>query len=113
VPTSEGESGQWACYGLQFYGQELGVVVSWPFLLYIHESAAFDAILGYDWLMQHNPMKCDWVHKVLQFQDAGPSVTLCGEWGRCEGSFSNQGGYRTISNFRSGSRSGSGDMIFG
>lgn len=80
---------------------------------YIHESAAFDAILGYDWLMQHNPMKCDWVHKVLQFQDAGPSVTLCGEWGRCEGSFSNQGGYRTISNFRSGSRSGSGDMIFG
>jgi hypothetical protein len=40
---------------------------------------AFDAILGYDWLMQHSPMECDWVHKVLQFQDGGQEVTLYGD----------------------------------
>jgi hypothetical protein len=40
---------------------------------------AFDAILGYDWLMQHSPMACDWVHKVLKFQDAGQSITLYGD----------------------------------
>jgi hypothetical protein len=41
---------------------------------------AFDAILGYDWLMQHSPMARDWVHKVLKFQDAGQSVTLHGDY---------------------------------
>jgi hypothetical protein len=32
---------------------------------------AFDAILGFDWLKQHNPMECDWEHKKLQFVDEG------------------------------------------
>jgi hypothetical protein len=40
---------------------------------------AFDAILGYGWLMQHSPMECDWVHKVLQFRDAGQVVILYGD----------------------------------
>ena len=40
---------------------------------------AFDAILGYQWLMQHNPMECDWVNKVLQFKDEGQQVTLYGD----------------------------------
>jgi hypothetical protein len=29
--------------------------------------------------MQHSLMACDWVHKVLKFQDAGQSVTLYGD----------------------------------
>jgi hypothetical protein len=40
---------------------------------------AFDAILGFDWLKQHNPMECDWEHKKLQFVDEGVQVKLIGD----------------------------------
>lgn len=40
---------------------------------------AFDAILGYQWLMQHSPMECDWVNTVLQFKDEDQQVTLYGD----------------------------------
>lgn len=39
----------------------------------------FDAILGYEWLMEHSPMECDWIDKVLQFKDAGQWVKLYGD----------------------------------
>jgi hypothetical protein len=41
--------------------------------------STFDAVLGYDWLRSHSPMKCDWEHKTLEFADQGVSVKLCGD----------------------------------
>jgi hypothetical protein len=31
------------------------------------ELAAYDAVLGYDWLKTHNPMVCHWELKTLEF----------------------------------------------
>lgn len=38
----------------------------------------YDAILGFDWLQQHSPMKCDWVRKSLEFSVNGKEVKLKG-----------------------------------
>jgi hypothetical protein len=38
----------------------------------------YDAILGYDWLQAHSPMKCDWKDKTMQFQHQGRTVLLKG-----------------------------------
>jgi hypothetical protein len=40
--------------------------------------AAYDAILGYDWLSSHSPMVCHWGFKTLQFQEQGKQVHLQG-----------------------------------
>jgi hypothetical protein len=40
------------------------------------ELAAYDLILGMDWLEQHNPMTCNWLQKWVQFQYQGSTVTL-------------------------------------
>jgi hypothetical protein len=40
--------------------------------------AAYDLILGMDWLEQHSPMKCDWLQKSIQFEHNGNMVTLQG-----------------------------------
>jgi len=39
----------------------------------------YDAILGFDWLLQFSPMHCDWVAKTLQFQHGDQIVTLQGQ----------------------------------
>jgi hypothetical protein len=38
-----------------------------------------DAILGYDWLRVHSAMTCDWEKKIMQLQDHGVQVKLCGD----------------------------------
>jgi hypothetical protein len=38
----------------------------------------YDAILGFDWLQAHSPMKCDWKAKTLQFEYQGHTVQLQG-----------------------------------
>lgn len=38
----------------------------------------YDAVLGVDWVAQHNPMQCDWKQKTIQFQQQGTSVQLIG-----------------------------------
>lgn len=38
----------------------------------------YDGILGYDWLMAHSPMQCDWVTRTLSFDHKGSSIQLHG-----------------------------------
>jgi hypothetical protein len=38
----------------------------------------YDAILGYDWLNTHSPMKCDWQAKTIEFLEKGRPVKLKG-----------------------------------
>jgi hypothetical protein len=38
----------------------------------------YDAILGFDWLQQHSPMKCDWINKSLEFSINGREIQLQG-----------------------------------
>lgn len=38
----------------------------------------YDAILGYDWLKQYNPMSCDWAAKTLQFKYHDKQILLKG-----------------------------------
>jgi hypothetical protein len=40
--------------------------------------AAYDAILGYDWLKAHNPMVCHWELKTIEFIERGQQVHLQG-----------------------------------
>jgi len=42
------------------------------------DMAPYDAILGYDWLKQHSPMKCDWDTKTLEFEHQGHQIKLQG-----------------------------------
>lgn len=42
------------------------------------DMAPYDAILGYDWLKQHSPMKCDWDRKTLEFEHQGQQIKLQG-----------------------------------
>jgi hypothetical protein len=42
------------------------------------ELAAYDAVLGYDWLKTHNPMVCHWELKTLEFEEAGHQMHLEG-----------------------------------
>jgi hypothetical protein len=42
------------------------------------ELAAYEAILGYDWLTQHNPMVCHWELKTMDFLEEGHQVHLQG-----------------------------------
>lgn len=43
------------------------------------ELGAYDTILGYDWLKKHSPMHCDWVKRVISFEDRGEKVRLMGD----------------------------------
>jgi hypothetical protein len=52
--------------------------------------AAYDAILGYDWLKQHSHMVCHWELKTLEFQEGKQQVYL-------QGVRANQGHATTIS----------------
>jgi hypothetical protein len=38
------------------------------------EIGAYDAILGYDWLKLHSPMKCHWEIRTLEFLDKGRQI---------------------------------------
>jgi hypothetical protein len=44
----------------------------------ILELAAYNLILGMDWLELYNPMTCDWLHKWIQFDYNGTRITLRG-----------------------------------
>jgi hypothetical protein len=39
---------------------------------------AYDAILGYDWLKHHSPMKCHWVDRTIELWDLGRQIKLQG-----------------------------------
>ena len=39
---------------------------------------AYDAILGFDWLQPHSPMKCDWQNRTIEFTELGKSFKLQG-----------------------------------
>ena len=39
---------------------------------------AYDAILGFDWLQAHSPMKCDWQNRTMEFTELGKSFKLQG-----------------------------------
>jgi hypothetical protein len=42
------------------------------------QMAAYDAILGYDWLKKHSPMICHWEFKTLEFVEGDQQVHLEG-----------------------------------
>lgn len=42
------------------------------------DMAPYDAIIGYDWLKQHSPMKFDWNQKTIEFSLNGKIVKLQG-----------------------------------
>jgi hypothetical protein len=42
------------------------------------DTQPYDAILGYDWLSTHSPMKCDWQAKTIEFLEKGRPVKLKG-----------------------------------
>jgi hypothetical protein len=42
------------------------------------EMAAYDAVLGYDWLKTHSPMVCHWEFKTLEFAEGEEQVHLEG-----------------------------------
>jgi hypothetical protein len=42
------------------------------------ELAAYDVVLGYDWLGTHSPMICHWELKTLEFMEGGQQVHLEG-----------------------------------
>jgi hypothetical protein len=44
----------------------------------ILDLAAYDLILGMDWLEQHRPMTCDWLLKWIEFDYQGSRVRLQG-----------------------------------
>jgi hypothetical protein len=42
------------------------------------ELQAYDAILGFDWLITHSPINHHWEHKTIEFVYQGESITLHG-----------------------------------
>lgn len=42
------------------------------------DMAAYDAILGFDWLKRNNPMWCDWSSQILKYQHKGQEVVIQG-----------------------------------
>jgi hypothetical protein len=58
----------WWCSGRTFHADAFVLLV-----------AAYDMILGMDWLEQFNPMLCAWDRKWVEFQYEGTTVRLQGE----------------------------------
>jgi hypothetical protein len=72
--TKESEASKWSLsYNINL-GSKSSIVHQGHTLssdMTVLDMAPYDVILGYDWLKQHSPMKCDWDTKTLEFEHQG------------------------------------------